>query len=234
MGLLQQRQCVPEIMDQPGLEPGQHHHALRGLSRINLLSGSAGILWPPLRDLAVGLARPLRVLDLASGGGDIPLRLWCRAQSRGLSVVVDGCDISPVAVEHARAAAARAGAACRFFVLDALRDPLPEGYDAIVCSLFLHHLDDDEAVSLLGRMAEAARHLVLVNDLARSEMGLILAAVATRLLTTSAVVHVDGPRSVRRAFTPAEALQLARRAGLASATAGRRWPCRFLLAWRRS
>src|SRR5262249_48656397 len=34
----------PEIMDQPGLDRGQHYNALRGLERINLVSNSAGIL----------------------------------------------------------------------------------------------------------------------------------------------------------------------------------------------
>ena len=46
---------------------------------------------------------------------------------------------------------------------------------------------------------------MLVNDLERSGLGLALAHVAVRLLTTSDVVHVDGPRSVESAFTMEEA-----------------------------
>jgi hypothetical protein len=62
---------------------------------------------------------------------------------------------------------------------------------------------------------------------------MLLACAGTRLLSRSPVVHVDGPRSVAAAFTPAEALDLAQRAGLTGATVVRRWPCRFLLTWRR-
>jgi hypothetical protein len=120
----------------------------------------------------------------------------------------------------------------RFFVLDALADPLPSDYDVVTCSLFLHHLDDAEAIELLRRMAAAARRLVLVNDLVRSRTGLTLAYVATRLLTLSPVVHVDGPLSVRAAYTPPEALELARQAGMQGATIQRKWPFRFLLGWR--
>ncbi len=231
---MSQRHCMPEVMDQPGLDPSRHVHALHGLARINFWSGSARILWPPLADMARRLSpRRIRVLDLATGGGDVPIRLWRRARWTGLEMELEGCDFSPVALEHARACADRAGAAVRFFPLDALHDSIPTGYDAIVSSLFLHHLDDDQACDLLGKMAGAARHLVLINDLARSRAGLALAHVATRLLTTSSVVHVDGPRSVRRAFTPAEALALAQRAGLHGATVSRRWPFRYLLAWSR-
>jgi 2-polyprenyl-3-methyl-5-hydroxy-6-metoxy-1,4-benzoquinol methylase len=229
-----QRQCVPEIMDQPGLDPAQHFHALRGLARINFWSRSAAILWPELRDHARHLSRPLRVLDLATGGGDVPLRLWQRARRSGLAVHIAGCDFSPVAVDHARQATATAGADVPFFTLDVLRDPLPADYDVLTCSLFLHHLDEEQAMDLLRGMASAAGRGILVNDLVRSWTGLALAQMGTRLLSTSPVVHTDGPRSVRRAFTRAEVVELAGRAGLRGAVVARRWPCRYLLSWRRS
>jgi hypothetical protein len=73
----------------------------------------------------------------------------------------------------------------------------------------------------------------LVNDLARGKPGLLLALVATRMLTNSEVVHVDGPRSVEGAFTPQEAQSLARGAGLQGAIVLKKWPCRYLLIWKR-
>jgi hypothetical protein len=163
----------------------------------------------------------------------VPIRLWRRAARAGLSWEVRGCDKSPFAVAHARALAERTGAAVSFFVHDALRQPLPADFDALSCSLFLHHLDEEEACALLRRLAEAAGHLVLVNDLVRSLAGLALAHLGTRLLCTSAVVHTDGPRSVAGAFTLDEVRALAEKAGLAGARVERRWPCRLLLSWRR-
>ena len=110
--------------------------------------------------------------------------------------------------------------------------PLP-GYDAVTCSLFLHHLDEDQALAYLRWAAATAAHQVLVNDLIRGRIGLALAHVAGRILTTSDVVHVDGPRSVEGAFTREEARALAERAGLHGATVGWRWPFRYLLKWDR-
>jgi ubiquinone/menaquinone biosynthesis C-methylase UbiE len=225
------RRLQPEVMDQPGLDPARHRQALRGLRRINLWSRSARTLWPALASLARVTPRPLRVLDLATGGGDVPIRLWHRARRVGLSMTIEGCDVSSVAVEHAISEAERRDAAVRFFVADALNATLPDGYDAIVCSLFLHHLTAEQAVSLLRRMGAAAGRLVLVNDLVRSRIGLWVARVGTRLLSLSRVVHVDGPRSVEGAFTIPEARVLADRAGLHGAMVERRWPCRFLLTW---
>jgi 2-polyprenyl-3-methyl-5-hydroxy-6-metoxy-1,4-benzoquinol methylase len=232
---LHQRDRQPELMDAPGMAPEQLGQALRGLERLNRVSGSCRLLWKPLRALARETApRPLRVLDLASGGGDVPLGLWHRARQAGLPIAIDGSDRNPDAVEYARRRAAEQGADVRFFVLDALGGPLPGGYDVLMNSLFLHHLDEADAVGLLQRMAAAAGRLVLVNDLVRNAPCLALVYLGTRVLNTSRVNRVDGVRSVRAAFTTAEARELARRAGLDGATVTRVIPCRFVLAWRRT
>src|SRR5438093_141488 len=131
MPLLSTRRRRPELMDQPDLDRDRHWQALRGLGRINRWSGSAGILWPALRDLGKKLGRPLRVLDVATGGGDVPLRLWQKARRSGLAMHIEGCDVSPAAVAFAQARADREQAPVRFFVLDALHQELPDGYDAI-------------------------------------------------------------------------------------------------------
>jgi 2-polyprenyl-3-methyl-5-hydroxy-6-metoxy-1,4-benzoquinol methylase len=231
---LSQRDLQPEIMDQPDLEAGRHRQALSGLRRINGWSGSARILWSPLLALARQQTRPLKVLDLATGGGDLPIRLWHKARRGGVTLQIDGSDVSPRAVAFAHEQATESGADVHYFELDAVHAALPTDYDVIMSSLFLHHLREDEAIDLLRRMAEAASCMVLVNDLVRSRTGFVLAWIGTRLLSASQVVHLDGPRSVRGAFTVPEARTLAERAGLHDATVEERWPCRFLLTWSRS
>lgn len=226
MPFLARRECIPELMDDPALDPAEHRRALAGLARLNRVSDSPGVLWPAIRELArVG---PVRVLDVATGSGDVPRALAAKAARAGLTTVTfAGCDISPTAID----AAARAAPGLSFFVHDAIRDPLPTGYDVVTCSLFLHHLSEDDAVTLLGRLAAAAGRMVLVNDLARSRFNYLSVWAACRLLTRSPVVRFDGPASVRSAFTAAEAAALAARAGLAGAVVRRRFPCRFLLTW---
>lgn len=231
---LAERHRTPEVMDGPGLDPVEHARALRGLGRINWISRSAAILWPSIAGLAsTHRGRPIRVLDLASGGGDVPIALARRAASRRLDVRVEGSDASPEAVRFATEQARASGLSVPFRVLDALRDPIPSGFDVISCSLFLHHLDRPEAARLLRAMGASAARLVLINDLARTRVGYGLAWAGCRLLSRSPVVHHDGPVSVAAAFTPAEALGLAIEAGLDGATVARRWPERFLLAWSR-
>jgi 2-polyprenyl-3-methyl-5-hydroxy-6-metoxy-1,4-benzoquinol methylase len=137
---LAQRRLQPELMDQPGLDAGVHRQALHGLQRINWLSRSAQILWPPLcRLVGSAGARECRVLDIASGGGDVALELARRCRAQGRSVNFTGLDTSATAVDHARENAKQQGESnVSFEQHDVFRDPLPQGYDVVMCSLFLH------------------------------------------------------------------------------------------------
>lgn len=226
------RDRQPELMDDPALDPAEHRRALAGLARINRWSGSAGLLWPLVRDLARRLGRPLRLLDVATGSGDIPLALWQRGQEAGLPLDITAGDLSPIAIDTAERSAAALGANVRFAVADVLADPLPGGFDVVTCSLFLHHLDEPDAVKLLAKMA-AAGGVVLVNDLERGRLNYRLVWLAARLFSRSPVVHADGPLSIRGAFTVAEMRRMAAEAGMSGADVRAMFPCRMLLTWRK-
>ena len=232
---LDARHRRPELMDEPRLAPARRAGALRALARVNTLSGVAQRIWVEIHELPnCEVPRKVRVLDIACGGGDVMISLARRAARHGLDLEVHGCDVSPEALEVARRNAAHAGIQARFFELDALRDKIPDGYDVVCCSLFLHHLDEHDAVALLGAMAKGARRTVLVQDLRRTVAGYLLALGVLRMISRSEVAHVDGPRSVEGAFSVEEARELARRAGLDGARVEACWPQRFRMTWRRA
>ena len=75
-----------ELMDDPSLGLDQYHGALRGLATINWISGTGRAMWAPIERLARQLGRNrLRVLDVATGGCDVPLALWEHGRPRGLN-----------------------------------------------------------------------------------------------------------------------------------------------------
>lgn len=228
---LARRARLPELMDDPALGEQEHVDALRGLARINLLSGSAPAIWRGIRR-RLPEARRLSLLDVACGSADVTVALAVRARRSGVELDLTGCDISPVAAKAASARAKQAGLEARFVQTDALAGELPGTFDVVLTSLFLHHLSRDESVTLLRIMASAARDLVVVDDLVRGAAGYLLAATAPQLLTRSPVVHVDARLSVRAAFKPEEARALAATAALVDIEMRRHWPARFLLTAR--
>jgi 2-polyprenyl-3-methyl-5-hydroxy-6-metoxy-1,4-benzoquinol methylase len=223
------RNRIPELMDDPELAEATHRGALRGLSRVNWISCTVSVLWRAIRRQTTDRNR-LRVLDVGCGGGDVLIGLAQRACREDQQLVGIGCDISPTAIKHAEAAAFDDRIHLEFLQLDCLADPLPGAFDVAICSLFLHHLDDAEVVLLLGKLRESSRAIV-VDDLVRSRVGFALAWLGTRIMTRSRIVHVDGPLSVRAAFSISEIKGLADEAGLRGATISRHWPFRFLLEW---
>lgn len=243
---------LPELMDDPGLPEAEHLQALTALRRINALSFTAAGLAREVAALAGrgpaaraadslpgGVPEGLTVVDVACGGGDVTLDLaarLARSPAGAAGVRVIGIDVSPRAVARARSLAGRAmspgAAGTEFAEHDIVAAGCPP-CDVAVSSLFLHHLDDDAAVAVLGSMAAAARLGVVISDLVRSRLGLALAVLGTTVLSGSRVARVDGPRSVRAARTPAEYRRLLDAAGLTTARIRRAWPERVLLTWSR-
>lgn len=223
-----------ELMDDPDLDRGRHHRALKALSRVNRVSLAGARLWEEVRAVARETSRPVRILDLACGGGDVLVDVAARARREGTPVTLHGCDVSPVAVERARDRTGRGSEGdceVRFFEMDALSDELPGGYHLLTSSLFLHHLERPEAIGMLRRMATATERAIFVQDLRRTRLGYLLAWIGLHTLTRSDVARIDGLRSVRSAFTMAEARSLCAEAGLQGAKVERRWPQRFTIRW---
>ena len=229
---LDSRNRQPEVMDQPDLDAARFVGSLRGLRRVNIFSNTAAILWPSIRSLAQQSDKPLRVLDVATGGGDVPIALWKRARREGCQLEIHACDVNPLAVDFANEQAAIAGAKVRVHQWDATRDAIDPSYDVITSSLFLHHLDEKDAVGFLSRSAQSARRMVLISDIERCRAGYLLAYYGVRILSRNDVMHTDGPRSVEGAFTRSEAEALAQAAGWSDCRIAPKWPFRYLLEWR--
>lgn len=228
---------VDELMDDPALDGAAHDQALAGLARLNAWSRSPRLLWPNIRRLAMqasGLGRPLRVLDVATGSGDAPIEMARRCAQAGIRAEWILCDASSHALAVAEERAALEGVPVRVIEADAIAGPLPVTADVAICSLFIHHCERGEAVSVLRNLRDAAELAVGVTDLDRTRSGLALAWLGSRILSRSPIVHFDALASVRAAFSVREARAIAIEAGMPEATFERAWPERWRLWWRRS
>jgi len=229
------RAVAPEIMDRPDVAPEDHVEALRGLERINSFSQAAEHMLRPIADMArAGNLAKLTLLDVACGGGDVPIKLCLEARRAGLEIELILVDRSATALARAVEAARKQEIVCRVLEADVLQGLPNCPADVVTSSLFLHHLPEDwQVAQLLQRMAGLARRMMVVSDLLRSRGGYLAAVVGCRLLSRSRIVHHDGPISVRSAWTNKEIRRIVQRAGLNGVKISTVWPRRFLLVWRR-
>jgi ubiquinone/menaquinone biosynthesis C-methylase UbiE len=205
-----------ELLDGPLSDERALMDNLRDLRRINRWIGGVTLSRTAIDRLA-GRTSVLTLLDVGTGGADIPLALLRSARARGDRLSIVGLDSRPEVL----AAAVHADPA----VLDTdglqLRSgdgtalPFPDGaFDIAHCSLVLHHLDSGQAMALLTEMARVSRLGVVVNDLDRTWLGWVGAWLLGHFLTRNRYTRHDAPLSVRRAYQADEVGDLLRAAGL--------------------
>ncbi len=226
------RSLEPELMDHPGINWDKHRRALEGLERINSFSSASGPIWQTILENA-DRKNKFKILDIATGAGDLPLMLAGKAEQQGFHFEIDGCDKSTQAIQYTRQKAEANGIKINFFELDVKKERIPSGYDILISALFLHHLNEDETIEFIRNLKSANPKMIILNDLSRSRLGFFLAYIGTRLLSRSEVIHYDGPQSVKAAYTVSEISELARRAGLNHYRIKNLWPARFLLTWKK-
>lgn len=147
------------------------------------------------------VTEPVTVLDVGAGAGDLPLDLARRLPN----VLPVAFDLSETMLSFAAGLPRVRGDVRRFPFRD-------RSVDYVISTHFFHHLSDEQIVETLREFDRVARRGIIVNDLLRRRRALFWIRLFT--LWANPYVKVDGPHSVRKAFTVPEIDALARRAGL--------------------
>ncbi len=226
-----QRRREPELMDDPHVDAREHRAALAALRQSNRLLGADSKL---VREIATFTrSHNSRVLELGSGGGGLIAALLAHSQKTQHEPRFIALDRSRFAIDDARSHIGALNTA-DFIVGNALQLPFADqSIDVVVCSLLLHHFDPADATQLLREASRVASRAVVVNDLNRTALAWLLTWSVTRLMSRSRLFHIDGPRSVRAAYRPAEALDLATGAEMTRVTVRSVFPFRWMMIWRR-
>jgi 2-polyprenyl-3-methyl-5-hydroxy-6-metoxy-1,4-benzoquinol methylase len=193
----------PELLDGP-LDAELLAGNLRDLARVNRWLGGAQLSERAVAPFGLG-AYVLSVLDVGTGGADIPVQLMRKGRS------ITATDVRPEIVRAAQRNAAGRDIAVREGRIETEKTG---SFDITHASMVIHHLEPAEAVTFLREMARVARQAVVINDLDRGRRWLLGAKAMTRALTRNEYTRNDAPLSVRRAYTIPEVVEMARQAGL--------------------
>lgn len=217
---------INELMDDPGCPEEMLRPDLEDLGRINRLTGAVRLVWAyldrllPLWQRSRTLGAPLALLDVATGGADIPRAVARWAARRGVSVRIVAVDRHPVTARLA----AEASAECPEIEVvraDARALPFRDGaFDACLCSIALHHLEPGDRPALLRRLDRLGRLGFFVVDLVRSPAAYAGVWLLTRCFRNR-LIRTDGPRSVGRAYSWDEYRGVVAAAGIPAVTVRR-------------
>lgn len=211
-----------ELLDGPLDDASTLAGNLRDLGRVNALLGGVRLSRAAIdalvgADAGRGRSAAVELLDVGTGGADIPTALladWRRKGRRLMVTAVDDRAEVLAAARLARPALDRVEG-LKLEIADGRALPYEDrAFDVAHASLLVHHLEPSDAVALLVEMSRVSRRGVVVNDLGRSRRAWIAAWLLARFATRNRYTRHDGPLSVRRAYTVVEMRALLAVAGL--------------------
>jgi ubiquinone/menaquinone biosynthesis C-methylase UbiE len=198
-------------MDQPQPVSAELISDLRNLRALNRYFGSYRLVRYFLRRW-IRPNEKLRVLDLATGSGDIPRLVVDFARRAGATLQVDAVDFQESTVAIARELSGDFPE-ISFHCADIHHFGDDRSYDIVLFSLALHHFDEVEAVQLLHRCQTLSRGKVLVADLRRGWLARFGVHLLTATIFREPMTRNDARVSAARAFSFRELEYLAKQAG---------------------
>ena len=203
--------AVLEMMDRDQPPSAELERDLERIRQLNRWFGSYRLVLSFLRRWIKPGSR-LRVVDLATGSGDIPRLIADYSRSIGALVEINAVDRQAATLEVARKLSA-GYPEISYIGADILHWCPAEPSDIALCMLALHHFSDEDAVKVLGRCNQLAAKFVLVSDLRRGWFLKAGVHLLTALVFREPMTRYDARLSAARAFSFSEMRGLAIRAG---------------------
>jgi ubiquinone/menaquinone biosynthesis C-methylase UbiE len=220
------RSYEPERLDTGEYTDAEYSLWLREMRRVNRLAGDGHALKRALADRPPLLSNGrISILDVGAGSGEL-LKIAKEALAPAETLLV-GAELNP------RAAKAIAFRRPEFGVhsVEANAIQLPfvdKAFDIVICSLFLHHLTEEQGMSLLDEMSRMAVQQIIAIDLHRHPLAYHLYHTFSPLFLQRLTVE-DGSLSILRSYRPHELQRIAETARLREPTTRRSFPFRLVL-----
>ena len=200
-----------ELMDRPQPVSVELERDLENIRDLNRWFGSYVLISHFLERWIKPSAR-LRIVDLATGSGDIPRLIADYGRQIGADLQVDAVDQQSSTLQVAKKLSAQYPE-INFVEGNILEWNSAQPFDLVLCTLALHHFSEDDAVRLLRHCRALSRRFVLVSDLRRGWLATIGVWLLTTTIFRDPMTKYDARLSAARAFSFSEIGELAVRAG---------------------
>lgn len=195
-------------MDDPDCSREKLFNTYRYFSTVNRLISRWRSIYRRYIRPELSRSRTTSLLDIGSGGADIPHKLYTWANDDGLSLQITATDPDPRALEFVRQNGNDTAA------VEYLQKPAQKllrggrRFDFVISNHLVHHLSDQQLLEMAGYARGLSTRRVLFNDIERGDLGYLLFSAITFPLFPESYIREDGLTSIRRSFTRNELRQL--------------------------
>ncbi len=218
-----------EMLDETNIKQELLFKNLRELDILNRFTGGHAISLKGIKQLFTDHTKIYHVVDLGCGSGDSLRAIADWARENNFNVQLIGIDMNADVIEYLQNH-------CRSYPeISGITTDYQEfldrntSVDIVHCSLFCHHLNDEELIRLFSYFSEKVTTGFVINDLQRNWLAYYSAWFFTRLLNGTALAKNDGPVSVLRAFRASELRHLLEKANIRNFTIQKKRLFRFLV-----
>ncbi|EMI22188.1 Methyltransferase type [Rhodopirellula maiorica SM1] len=220
----------PVWIDDPAIDAAEFQRVRMDELRLNQVTRVADALYPLITRYQSNTSRrPLTVLDVSSGNGDLAVRWAVKAARDRRDLRITTVDTNRHAIEEQQRLAKRSSVEVQSIQLNSFQSPLPLGFDVVISTMLMHRLDESQAFRLLQSMQVSCQQAMIVCDFKRSRLNCALVNVASRLLVRSAVCRHDAVARIQSSFSEREIARIARSALGRPVTIRPLLPCHFVL-----
>ena len=223
------RTTAPEIMDDFSMEGETLREALDKIADINSLLGGNSVTLDGVRKLIASQSAQttISIVDIGCGNGDMLRHLAAFAQKNNLDFHLVGFDANAFTVGHAESLSGNYPN-IRYECLDIFNESFKhKKYDIALCTLTLHHFDDQEIHAILETLYQNCTLGMVINDLQRSKVAYRLFKLLSRVWQLNAMSREDGLVSILRGFKKKELEQFSKTSNFKKYSIRWKWAFRY-------
>ncbi|MCG2430337.1 methyltransferase domain-containing protein [Aequorivita xiaoshiensis] len=196
------RSSQVEVMDSLDFQGEELKNLLNDLKTINKWLGGNHITIDGVKKLIKNHSKgtTVTILDIGCGDGEMLRRCADYSAKQNLSFKLIGIDFNENILEIAKSKSA-AYSNISFLNMDVVNntEAIPET-DIVLCTLFLHHFNNEEIKKLTKKILIKSRLGIVINDLERSKLAFNLFKLVHKLFLKTKTARHDGLISIAKGF----------------------------------
>ena len=218
-----------EIMDDFGMEGIVLQEALDKIAKINQLLGGNKLTLNGVKKLiaTVPKDRTITILDAGCGNGDMLRELAFFGKKYNYNFQLIGIDANEFTIAHAKNLSNNFNN-IKYYCEDIFKDTFnSQNYDIVLCTLTLHHFNDEEIQNLLKLFYNNTKIGIVINDLQRSALAYRLFQLICFVFQLNYMTKNDGLVSILRGFKKEELEKYSKKNNFNKYTVHWKWAFRY-------